>query len=72
MRVSELIEGLEEFDQNAEVRVAVQPSYPLEYNLSDAMAENEDGLVVYLATGSQGDYVSGDIVDSLTDSGWGW
>lgn len=72
MRVSELVEMLEEFDQDAEVRVAIQPNYPLDYNLSDAMAENEDGSVVYLATGSQGDYSAGHIVSELKGLGWGW
>jgi hypothetical protein len=35
MTVGELIEILEDFDENAEVRLAFQPSWPLQYDVGD-------------------------------------
>ena len=58
---------LEDYDQDAEVRIAIQPRWPLEYSISDVVCsdsikpdeddeENEDEdqpVVVYLTEGTQ-------------------
>lgn len=41
MRVRELLDALEDVDPNAEVRLAFQPNYPLEYSL-DNVVTSED------------------------------
>lgn len=54
MTVEELIEMLEQFDPEAEVRIASQPSWPMEYELSGVDAT--DGAV-FLAEGRQLGYL---------------
>ena len=68
MLVSELIERLEEMDQNAEVRVAMQPQWAFEYSLNRDIVENEDGSIVYLSEKNQEGYLPGEISEQL---GWG-
>jgi len=41
MKVRELIDLLEDFDQEAEVRLACQPSWPLAFNVAGAVADSE-------------------------------
>lgn len=57
MTVSDLISYLEEFDGDMEVRIASQPNYPFEYELSGVWEdENEDSQyagMVYLVEGTQ-------------------
>jgi hypothetical protein len=49
MTVQDLIELLEGFDPEAQVRMAVQPTHPLQYTIGDVVeAENS---IVYLAEG---------------------
>lgn len=45
--VRELIERLQDAPEDAEVRVAIQPSYPLQTTLH-GVADGEDERVVYL------------------------
>ena len=66
MKVEELLQVLEGMNPEAEVRLAMQPSWPFEYSIGN-YAESEDGEVVYLAEGSQLDYLNGEIKEQL---GW--
>ena len=55
MTVAELIEQLEALDPEAEVRLASQPTYPMEYSLDEFVVE-VDGRV-YLAEAGQVGYL---------------
>jgi hypothetical protein len=80
MTVQELIEMLEDMPAEAEVRLAVQPSWPLEYSIGrvvgpdeieDAAEEGGDAdmatRVVYMAEGAQLGYLPGAASNAL---GW--
>ena len=79
MTVRELINLLEDFDENAEVRIAHQPRWPFEYSIGDVVAcdggdEDEDEpnasdapQVVYLGEGDQLGYLPGRAAREL---GW--
>lgn len=41
MNVSELIDLLGDFDPDAEVRLAFQPSWPLQYRIGDVVADSD-------------------------------
>lgn len=41
MRVGELIEYLEDLDQDAEVKLMTQPSYPFEYTVASVTTRKE-------------------------------
>jgi len=63
MKVSELIDLLEELDSDAEVRLMCQPSYPIEHHVRGVVTKSElssevcnTGEVVYLVEGSQAGY----------------
>lgn len=45
MPVGELMEILEQFDPDSEVRWAAQPSWPFEYSISDVIPVIEDEIV---------------------------
>jgi hypothetical protein len=69
MTAAELIEALADVDPDAEVRLAHQPRWPLEYGLADAVPiDSDDGPVVYLVEGAQLGYLPGEAADAL---GWG-
>ncbi len=61
MTINELIEILEDaamqIGGDAKVRLATQPSYPLEHRISDRTAVADD--VLYLAESGQVGYLSG-------------
>jgi hypothetical protein len=65
MTVQELIEMLSELDPFAEVRLATQPSWPLEYELTGLLAQDPAEQVVYLVQGGQLGYLPGDIATQL-------
>jgi hypothetical protein len=69
--VSDLLEELEQFDPDAEVRLATQPSWPFEWSLSNtdpAVEVDLDGQpVVYLVEGTQLGYLPAAVRDQL---GW--
>ena len=80
MTVKELIEALSEYDEEAEVRLASQPSWPFEYGIRGVVsteeidpAENEDDfgdekdeeLIVYVVEGEQLKYGSSEIFKAL-------
>ena len=70
MTVGELIEELSSHDENAEVRLAMQPSWPFEYSISCVVVVegDEDHLdTVFIAEGSQLNYLSEEARDIL---GW--
>lgn len=56
LTVGELIERLENCDPQSPIALAIQPSWPFEYTLSD-VEEADDGKV-YLAEGAQVAYLS--------------
>lgn len=62
MTVGELIMLLEEFDEDAPVRLAEQPRYPLACSV--AGVGEHDG-VVYIAEGSQIGYLPGGAADAV-------
>ena len=60
MTVRELIDALENFDENQEVRLAQQPNYPFEYSI--------DNIVEFSAAGAKDDpYESEDSVRQDAD-----
>ncbi|QGJ94993.1 hypothetical protein SEA_REDWATTLEHOG_135 [Gordonia phage RedWattleHog] len=79
MTVGELIELLQQYDEDATVRLATQPNYPLEYRLAGVAdagqvaevqgdePDDDTPNVVYLAEGSQVGYASKAIWDA---AGW--
>jgi hypothetical protein len=67
MTVGELREILQDMDDEAEVRLAIQPSYPLELSVREAFATNEIHGPIYLGEGSQIGYLPGEIA-----RGFGW
>lgn len=70
MTVEDLIEELENYPDNAEVRLALQPHYPMEHYIGRVVSvEEPDGKsVVYIAetTGGNG-YLPGAVAEEL---GW--
>ena len=70
MTVGELIEMLSAYEDDAEVRIAQQPSWAFEYHVSDAMSATEEEDVVYIAQGLQVGYLPKDIAECLVDQGW--
>ena len=72
MTVGELKELLEDLDDDVDVRLAMQPSWPFEYSIRDSALigppENEDGkTVLYLAEDRQTRYLPKEVCDEL---GW--
>lgn len=63
--VGELLELLEDFDPEAPVALAIQPSYPFKHSLGQAVLA-ADGTV-YLAEGGQQGYLEGTAREEL---GW--
>ncbi len=59
MTVEELIEKLEQFDLDAEVRIASQPAWPMQHAVADVAAELDraDGAV-YIVEGGQAEFDS--------------
>ena len=64
MTVEQLIELLEEFDPEAEVRMASGRSWPMEYDLAEV---ETTGAVVYVAEGRQLGYLPSDAAVAV---GW--
>lgn len=71
MTVGELRDILEDFEDDAEVRFAAQPSWPLEYTISHqhsfTLDEELDAEVLYLTEGRQVGYLDGYVRGEL---GW--
>lgn len=65
MTVAELIEALEEFPMDAEVRIAKQPGWPITSTIHRAISAHG---VIYVAEGEQLGYLDGDAAEEL---GWG-
>lgn len=57
MTVEELIEQLSEMNPSAEVRLAIQPRYPFEFDIQDEVVETEDGSMVFIGEGMQLGYL---------------
>jgi hypothetical protein len=80
MTVRDMIAALGDYDPDAEVRIEIQPRWPLEYTIgdvvcSDSITEDEDEeededddkpVVVYITEGSQIGYAPGGRVRPLT------
>ena len=56
--------------ETAEVRLATQPSWPMEYKLAEHVAVDTEAKVVYLAQGDQLGYLSDVVSDELWSAGW--
>jgi len=73
MTVDELRGQLEDMPGEAEVRLAMQPSWPFEYSIDQILfvekVEDEGRMddVVYLSEGGQIGYLPGDVKEEL---GW--
>jgi hypothetical protein len=77
MTVAELMETLSGFNPDSEVRLASQPKWPFEYSISEVIAavsddadsdsDTRDLEIVYIAEGTQIDYLNGDAIAQL---GW--
>lgn len=69
MTVGDLLDLLDGFDEDIEVRLAQQPSYPLEYEIDGAdSVMNKDGVeVLYLMEGDQLGYLPHDVCEAI---GW--
>lgn len=69
MTVRELTEMLSEHDDDTEVRLAFQPSWPLQYHAGGVAADDETN-VVYISEGGQvydTPYLPGNVSEQL---GW--
>jgi hypothetical protein len=66
MTVQSLIEILEDMDPEAEVRLAIQPSYPFEHSVGQ-VEEDMEKRIVYIAEAGQVGYLPGEIREWL---GW--
>lgn len=64
MTVGELIERLESFEDDLEVSLAMQPSWPFEYSIGDIV---DAGGKVYIGEYNQEGYLSGEAAEAL---GW--
>ena len=61
-----LIEMLEDYDIDTPVRLAMQPAYPMEYTINDAIEVEVDGTpIVYLSEQSQIGYLPEEAQDAL-------
>ncbi len=71
MTVNELMTRLEEMPENAEVRLAHQPSWPFEYSIDSfnpvVETETNGETVVYIVEGSQLDYLGQEASEAI---GW--
>lgn len=74
MTVGELIRLLEDYDEDSPVMLAMQPAWPMEYTIADAIMVGEDDPddegepgTVYLVEGEQTGYLPGVVSDYL---GW--
>lgn len=70
MTVKQLMELLEDYPEEAEVRLAQQPSWPFEYRVGEIVetTDAEGKTIVYIGEGRQLDYLPGAARDKL---GWG-
>jgi hypothetical protein len=66
MTVAELIEILGDMDPTAEVRLAIQPTWPFEHRVGQ-VEEDMDAQVVYIAEAGQVGYLPGEVREWL---GW--
>lgn len=72
LTVEELMDRLSEMPPEAEVRIAEQPSWPFEYSIETfnpvvVARDGDNEEVVYIAEGSQLNYLPGSVTEEL---GW--
>ena len=69
MTVQELIEYLEGFDGDAEVKLAQQPSWPFEYSIGaiEEVPQGDDTSILYIAEANQLGYLPQEACELL---GW--
>jgi hypothetical protein len=63
MTVSELISQLQEFDGNLEVKIGIQPNYPLQATISNLWEGEQDSdyeNTIYIATNAASEYFTKD------------
>jgi hypothetical protein len=74
MTVAELIEMLSEMPADAEIRLATQPGWPMEYRVAPTVFADADcdadATVVYLAEAEQIGYLPEFASESLRANGW--
>lgn len=64
MTAGELSRFLEDLDPDTEIRIAVQPSYPMSYAIGGfEEVMEEGGIVAYLTEGGDGRYASREIFE---------
>ena len=63
--ITMLLDAEQELGGTAEVRLAVQPSWPFEHRIGNDLVIHDD--VVYLAEAGQIDYLPGTVAEEL---GW--
>lgn len=61
MRVRELIEYLEEFDGDMEVKIAYQPNYPMQASIDDV--KEADGKIYVIQINNGNDYAPEEIYE---------
>lgn len=57
MTVKELIEQLSDMNPSAEIRLAIQPNYPLEFDVQDEIVQTEDESKVFIGESRQIGYL---------------
>lgn len=57
MTVEELIEQLSDMNPSAEIRLAIQPNYPFEFDVQDEIVQTEDESKVFIGEGRQIGYL---------------
>lgn len=74
MTVAELIEMLSGMPADAEIRLATQPAWPMEYTVAPTVFADADcdadATVVYLAEAKQIGYLPEFAAESLRANGW--
>ena len=64
MKVWELLDILEDMDEDTEIRLAMQPAWPFEYSIGNAIEVNG---ILYLAENEQLDHLPDEVRNEL---GW--
>lgn len=64
MTVGELMEILDAYVPDAEIRLASQPKWPFEYSIGEVV---NVGDYIYIGEGEQIDYLDGEVSEAL---GW--
>jgi hypothetical protein len=63
MKVAELIEELQNYDNDMEVKIGIQPNYPLGFRIQHFVAEDQESNTLYILQSAYdgGEYLSRDL-----------